>query len=399
MKLADVELAQEPKHISYSALNNHRQCPRKWYYQYVLKLTKSDDGKPQTGRELGSWWHALRAADTIERGRKAGTIKSVPEFLTTVDGGPTIPTDEDQAACLPELVMAAARKWYDDLTEEVRAEWESNVGQMLPERLTSLDSMWKLAHAEETRNEQPIAVELNWKRKLGSGEESPELVGYIDEVYYDVARGMCVIRDHKTAKALDTQSSNMGMMDSQLHLYAWGAAPTVAEWGYKVKALAYDRIRTKVPTTPKLNKGGTLSKSVTDYDLDTYLSWVAGPDGEGQPYEGTKKDGSGAGVYTKDEQIVSKLSTPEAQATWVQRKLTPINTNVIKAHLQAAADTYDAMLATHSRAVKSHDAARNLTAACQWCEFAKLCRAQMFGGNDGDYDLEDYALEKAKPRK
>ena len=198
-----------------------------------------------------------------------------------------------------------------------------------------------------------------------------------------------VVRDHKTGKQLPTQSALDDMMDSQLQLYAWGAAPQISEWGMgAISATAYDRVKSVKPTTPRLNKSGTLSKTVTQFDLHTYLDWVA----EGQEFEGLRKDGSGAGIYEAEQSVIDHLMSPAWRTIWHQRTLTPLNTNMIRAHLRSAVDTIADLNQTRHRAEDTGEAARNLTKGCTWCDFAALCRAQIVGGPDGEYTLVDYRL-------
>ena len=78
---------------------------------------------------------------------------------------------------------------------------------------------------------------------------------------------------------------------------------------------------------------------------------------------------------------------------WQSGTLTPINRNVAHAHLQAAVDSNIDAQATIKRWQKRGSATRNFTgSACGHCGFAKLCRAQMIGGADGEYIVEEYGL-------
>src|SRR5699024_4410189 len=149
------------------------------------------------------------------------------------------------------------------------------------------------------------------------------LVGFVDEIYFDQRRNMIVMRDHKSHRQLAQQTTADDLMDSQLQVYAWGAYEDVVSWGRgSPRAVAYDRVRMVAPKSPEVTMSGTLSKSVTDYDLATYLEWAKGPDGQGVPYPGRKKDGSGAGVYTAEQSVIDRLSQPAASSAWFQRTLT-----------------------------------------------------------------------------
>jgi hypothetical protein len=282
--------------------------------------------------------------------------------------------------------------------------WADRIGEACPDRLAAMYERWhhQWWHSD-IKHERPLAVELGWGRDLPAMRDgevpNTRLVGYVDEVYLDARRNLIVVRDHKAHKSLSTQTTADDMMDSQLQFYAWGASPEITSWGLgKVAATGYDRIRTVKAKTPVVTQSGTLSKSITDFDLGTYIEWARGPEGNGVPYPGRAKDGSGAGLYQIEPAIVEKLSTPASTSAWFQRTLTPLNSNLIKVHLRAAVDSAVDLAASRRRAKESGEAARNLTSNCRWCDFVKLCRAEMVGGPGGEYELADMYL-RARPER
>lgn len=388
---------------SYSQLTRHRSCPQSWQYGYVRRLSKIDPDDVKVEMHFGSFWHMLLAADSLVRGRSLGSLQFVPEKLTCVDDGPTLLGE----GATPTAVLDLAEIWWKGQTPLTQETWVARIGQDLPNRLVSLYNRWQVQWAKEISTEEPLAVEMGWKRNLpvlpGTEEGSvvePDttLIGYIDEAYFDTKRHMVVVRDHKSQKSLGTQSTADDMMDSQLQLYAWGASPMVTEWGRgPIRATAYDRARMVKAKTPVVTQAGSLSKSITDFDLTTYLEWAQGEDGMGVPFPGRLKDGSAAGLYQAEPEMIEKLSTPAAATAWFQRTLAPLNGNLIKVHLRSAVDTASALAATKARATATQEAARNLTSNCRWCDFVGLCRAEMVGGVDGEYDLTDFRLVQRLP--
>jgi hypothetical protein len=90
---------------------------------------------------------------------------------------------------------------------------------------------------------------------------------------------------------------------------------------------------------------------------------------------------------------IERISSPAYATKWFQRTLTPVNRNIAKAHLQAAVDSEQDSRTTTKRVLRRGEAPRNMTgAACRYCDYAKLCRAQMIGGADGEYQIEEYGL-------
>ena len=379
---------------SYSQLSTHRSCPRKWWYGYHRKLESIERVDLKVEMLFGSWWQALRCAHSLERGLTAKSLRIPVTSIATLDDWEKLPA----APTAVERVFDSVERWWASRPGDVQDTWAERLGEALPQRLFTANDLWEDAWKDDIPNEEVLALELKWTRDLPpskiGGDVSTSLIGYVDEVYFDHKRNLVVARDNKAHKALGSQTSADDMMDSQLMIYAWGANQTVIEWGLKgIQATAYDRIRSKAPATPQVTLAGSLSKSVTDYDLATYVKWAAGPDGAGVPYPGRKKDGSDAGLYAAEPAIIERLESPSSRSAWAQRTLVPLNTHVVKAHLQASVDTAIDMTKTKARIVDG-EPGRNLTSACRWCDFASLCRAEMLGGVEGSYSLIEHSLRK-----
>lgn len=383
----------EVANTSYSALTLHRKCPNAWHYRYLRGLAPEEYDRAPVERWFGSWWHTLRAADSIERGRRRQSLLFAPEILTTVDDGPEIPTIADDGLC--HRVFDAAATWWHRLDEETRDLWTDTLGEPLPTGLVHADNRYRTRWQEDRDCEHPIAVEVHWQRPLPGC--TTNLTGYCDEVYYDQRRHLTVVRDHKTAKSLSTQTTADDMMDSQLHFYAWGMVDRIREWGAEpVRAVSYDRMRSVAPSPPVLTQSGRIAvrggePSIGNCDLGTYLAWCD----TGPTFPGRKKDGSDGGTYAAESGIVERLSTPAARSVWFQRTLSPLNRHLVRAHLQGACDSERDSQRTLTRVLRTGEAPRNLGPVCRWCDFAELCRAQMLGGPDGDYDPADYGLRVA----
>jgi len=360
---------------SYSSLALHRKCPQAFAYRYFQRLSP---GESTIEQEFGQWWHALRAANAIERGTKQGSLRFSPYHL-----------DVGNIRIEPETfaVYDAAEDRWKQFSEEEREIWVAKFGGSIKERLWILDARWHDQWAEEIALERPIAVEVKWEREING----QRMVGIIDEIYEDTKRGLIVVRDNKTSGKLPTAESGEDLLDSQLHIYPWGAAPMLAEWGLSVHAVGFDRTCTTPAKEPQLTATGTLSKSVTMYDLRTYTDWV----GDGRPWgeegdyykSGAKAGQPKFGTYTVEESVVEKLSSPASASIWHQRTLSPLNRNIIMAHLVAAKDTAKSIAKTEKRWDKSGEAPRNFGYGCRFCDFATLCRAELIGGAGADPEL------------
>lgn len=391
---------------SYSALSRFRECPQAWNYSYVRRLGID---APDPARDFGSWWHALRAMDSIERGVQQESLVWCPSHIGT-GAGPTLTRRDSwdpERPVMPQWVLqtregaktlptgartipAVAAAWWRTLDEETQEQWEEAFGAPLADALKRLDQRWRARWGTQTEEEAPVGVEVPFRVELDGGNWPGELRGVVDEILIDNRRGLLVQRDHKTHKVLQTEEGIGTLMDSQHYLYARGvSAQTRAVLGRDVEAISYDRVRVSPPKTPAITKSGTLSKSVTDYDAQTYIDWV----GDGVPYPGLKKDGSGAGVYRLEEAVVAKLSDPAALSAWHQRTLQPINQTVADEHWRSARDTFELTQQTMLRIAETGSAPRNFDRfKCGRCDFRQLCYAEMIGGTGGDYPLEEYGL-------
>ena len=390
----------ETIYLSYSSTSQFRTCPAQWAYKRLDRIEKIEDDREgrdiPVERDFGSWWHALRAVDAAARGTERGSLLYTPDEISLpVNTEGKVPFAEVGTR---DLLWQRLLDWWTHLPIWVQDVWVGRLGQDPVQRLVELDARWAEQWSAELDFEDPVAVELRWERELfverpddaqGEGGLRYVLVGFIDEVYRDRKRSVLVTRDYKIHRALGRISRVDEMLDSQLSLYAWGAARRLSELGAgRVQATAYDRTRMVAPKIPVLTKAGKLAKSTTDYDVATYREWAS----KGQEYPGLKKDGSGAGVYEAEQAVIDRLSTPAERANWFTRSLTPLSGHTVRAHLQAALDSARAMSAARERHQTTAGAPRNFGRACSWCDFAPLCQAQLVGGPNGQYDLESMGL-------
>jgi len=99
---------------TYSSLTLHRRCPQAWKYRYIDGLRRARS-EVTPALDFGSWFHAVRALDRINKGTVEGTLKAHPEEIQTTDTGPTFPWDAS-----PSDVLAAAVEYWDRLAGGAR---------------------------------------------------------------------------------------------------------------------------------------------------------------------------------------------------------------------------------------------------------------------------------------
>lgn len=355
--------------VSPTSLGTYRSCPKKFEFSSLRRLRPAGL-TPLITRELGSWWHALRAADAIWRSREQETPPLyLPETISTGDMGPELPVTPDLTG---SDVLLAAKRFWDAMPFEQQERWVEKTGAALVPHLAEMDRRWEAAWGAESReNEEVIAVEVFVEVPIA--DTGVVLRGRVDEVYRDKRLGLIVVRDHKTNGTIASSESLDDLLDSQLHLYAWGVS---VQLGINVGAVGYDRARSKPAAQPAVTKAGKLSASVTDYDLDAYLAFTDEP----VPFPGLKKDGSGAGFYERDPKVVEKLQTPAERDKWNRRTLDPINPRMIRGHLQEAVATAEGQAEARRRFddPARGPIARNLSRnGCKSCDFVMLCLDEM----------------------
>lgn len=411
--------------MSFSAAQAHRKCPQAWSYANLRGLEKVG---VIHRRDLGSWWHLVRAMDSIERGLAAYSLRYAPKHLSTgaenlrlervgpqiMGLEPDLPPSVIKYRLPNGVEIPASRRaahaviaaYWRTLSADEKDGWIEEIGEPLPDRIAYMDARWRERWAEDLANEDPIAVELKWTMDL-PGTDGGTSVGYVDEVYRDTRRNLIVVRDHKSMGSLPPHEAADDLNDSQLHLYAEGAAATLRDLGVlqPISALSYDRARSAMPKQPAVTKTtGALSKSVTDYDLHTYLAFVGeeGVDwGEADTFvQSGKNEGKAKfGTYAAEPEVIERLRSPSARAAWHVRTLTPLNRNVIAEHLRSLSHTQVDAVRTVDYFAQHGSAPRNFTRqGCKFCDFVGLCRAEVIGGSGGDYPLEQFGLQTRKPR-
>lgn len=379
---------------SYSSLSSFQKCPQQWHYDKVLRLARPEDDDPQPALELGTWWHALRAADSLDRGRSLGSLRVAPKSIKTPRGDDVDADGPDRVGA----VLHAIDQWWASESQDVRDVWLEAIKEDVPARILDMWARFRSRFAAEREDERPLAVEMGWGRDLAARSDVREsrdvrFKGYVDEIVQDVRRGLVIVRDHKTGKSFPytSRDADAAFATAQLSLYAWACTPLISAWGVgPINAVEYDRARTAKPTEPKVTKTGALSKTVTQYDLETYLRWVSD----------RASDPTVAFHTTPDPKIVEELSSPAKRNLWFVRETIPLNMRVVRTHLRdmqrtVMAQQYESDLAVILGEPRLRRASGS--AACTYCDFAALCSAETRGGAIDDLTpevLENYRLRR-----
>lgn len=387
---------------SYSSLQTLMKCERQYALRFIEGLEKNAPEKLIYMR--GHAWHALLAADLMQRGAALNSLRNFPTKLEVLQGlelgidwqgieddwmGRKEPTiigwDSEghgpEVPLTPYSVLEHIAVWENAQESERKDEIIAKFGAPLHERLRDLWIRYQLKWGEREAQFLPVLVEFEWDRLAPNGML---LQGRLDSVVFDRENFLCVVRDAKSHDSWPSEpDAVLDLMNSQLHLQAWGCAPALREltgdWesGPAVpQAVEFDRVRFKKPTTPKLTTKGILSKTVTDFDAYTYGEWC-------------RSDEAIEAGYVFDQEVADKVDAdPEA---WFRRSMKPLSMKAVEAHVKAAQAQ-----ALRAENVVSSEAGIVPSSDCAWCDFLPLCRAEIIGGRPDTFIPADFGLRKRK---
>lgn len=365
---------------SYSALKTLAECERKYALRFIEELEADRKDRPAPLR--GTAWHGVTQAHLLGVGAHKGTLLVQPPTIQMLKGidlpinwaDPYCPTiagpDFGPELPLDALSMLAhVTSWFEHQETDYQEELVADHGGPLPERLRDLYFRYCDHYADDDQRYEPLVTEYEWSRQAPNGKQ---LQGRVDAVLFDTQLGLVTVRDYKTHASWPSEpDAVLDLMDSQLHLQAWGVAPLLKEHGLLPQAVQFDRLRFKKPTEPKLTAKGLLSASITDFDSYTYKRWCI--DNEIEP----------------DEAVVAKCDAKTD--AWFRRSGKPLSMRSVEAHvksLQVQAVRADALDPDTAILVPSKD--------CSWCDFLSLCRAEIIGGRPTPFVPQDYSLRKIK---
>lgn len=392
---------------SYSSLQTLQACERKFAYRYIMGLERAGEEPVKFVR--GHAFHALVQAGLLATGAAKDSLLVRPAKIEVFQGSlelginwtdPLLPTITDsefgpEIPLTPFSLLEHMRYWEAAQEGERQDEMkEAFGGASLYELMNGLWRRYAAHWRAQSERQLPLLTEQWWRRTAPNGEV---LQGRVDAVVYDPEMDLVIVRDTKTHDSWPSESDTvLDLMESQNHMNLWGLAPELRELSdgkYTPSAVEFDRVRSKRPTTPKLTLKGALSASIKDYDRYTYEEWC----GTQPTYEVVVKDPATGEKFTEtrvyefDAEVAAKAE--ENGEAWFRRSLKPLSMNAVTAHVMAAQKQ-----ATRANALTIEDAGLSPSKACSWCDYAKICRAEIIGGKIEDLVPQDYDLRARTKR-
>lgn len=370
---------------SYSQLSVLQDCERKWALRYKEGLQQA--GPTPWALLRGRAWHAVMAAEAIFHGNVIGTLLQGPALLEVIDDLPI----EVHPQLRATEICAHIAEWERGLESDYRDAMVEEYGGLLSDRIWELWTRFSEGRTKDELFGQPLLVEFPWERQMPNGLS---LRGITDLVYHDPTTDNIVVRDWKLHQSwLTTPPAIEDLVNSQLHLNAWGIAEALRQLapnghsripgltGLVPDSVEYARARFKKPATPVLTKATAknpprLAKSTTDYDAYTYREFCASPEAVSAGYQ-------------MDEAYYADLT--EQRERWFRISRKPLLYNVYSQHVLSAQEQ-----AARAETVTTENSIPVYGSHCGRCEFSSLCRSDLIGGREpyDEINALDYGLKR-----
>lgn len=358
-----------PAHNSH--FKSFRRCKKQYHYSYIENIQKK---RPSLPLVRGIWLHYCLQAQFLKWGIEDGTLLEIPESIDIDDVGEVeIRFAEDKT---PGLIVShtegltsyplSAAGMLNLLEEQVwsrlfTAEKDKYIedGHTLPQATRRIleEYFYFYRDSFKNRNFRVLLVEVEWQREY----EDEAFEGRIDYIIQDIDTDLIVCGDWKSTKR--EPSAEYKFMESQLNLYPWGVAPKLIEHGLPKKqvdnmAVEFDYLSTKLPTKPRQNQNGELSKAKIN---TTYLTFSRAI----QEY----------GLKWSKEDIYAFLAKNEKE--FFVRKRLPRNKKVVSTLIEENYSDLKMMELVHEGKVAP---SRTKTQDCVWdCDFLPICKGELYG--------------------
>ncbi len=308
--------------VSFSKLKTWRRCKRQWFYKYIEEIKKKEQAVPL---KRGSWVHESLESHNRTGNWKTGFLKYKKENWDNL-------FDEE-------------KEMYGDMPKEV--------AELVQKYLMQADDEREI-----------ISAELEYFIRVPN--TLIVLTGKIDLIYRN-AMGIWAL-DYKTCKSFPKEE--VRTFDIQLALYYAVVKMILLELKIdeEVVGVAYEYLRTKPPTVPRLLKNGELSKAKNiDTDWYTYKKAI-------------KENGLDVNDYLDMKELLKTN-------TYFQTSLVPKSQKLVSTLLKELIVSGEEMQESRinwlsDQAFNTHTTTftRNMTKDCGWdCEFRNICYGELMG--------------------
>lgn len=244
-------------------------------------------------------------------------------------------------------MFRAEREMYGEIIDDIRQIMTEYFGYW-PEKDLRFER--RNGRSGEHKFDIELFPGINWNGKIDAIGKTPNKLRWAVE--------------HKTFNRKPNDDERWRNLQSSTYIHA----VRLLGWG-DVDGMCWDYIRSKPPTKPSLNKDLTLSQK----NIDTLPITIRETLAELKLKEKDHKD------YLKRSE--------ENLAVWFQRIHTPVDDEVVK---NVFADFEFTILEMAERHGKCKD--KNIDRHCSWCDYEKICRAELQGDDVDFVKQKDYEV-------
>ena len=214
------------KHTSWSEIQAWSVCREKWRWAYEVGIVPK---RIERAPSVGSCGHAAIAA--MLRGKD--WITAVSDWLKQETGRrPLFDEEEAEYRVVADLVLSIMPRYLDEYRDKF----------------------------------EPVLVEHKFEIPIRGIKTL--LIGYWDAIVRG-ADGHLWMVEHKFPQRF--RSDDNLELDGQIGIYQYAAH----RLGYPIVGTMYNQLLARSPATPKLNKDGSVSRSVVYTDWQTYRDFIA----------------------------------------------------------------------------------------------------------------------------
>ena len=333
--------------ISYSAIQDSRQCEQRYHYGYVERLrSKVDAAPPALGRVLHTYleyyYQNLKDGKRPKKAHKAAMDKTELER-------------ED----LKQLAWAASVAGESEIGKELAA--------VLDFGLQLAETYYKVRGHDDADAHEILMVEE--KIEIPLWEKGPILPGRVDLVTRN-EHGNIVIWEHKSTTSVPRQGRRLRDLQTNIYHAAieeiYNVTINQVIWNYLHTAPLVAPILLKGRKEPTLSTKQHMSCTVEMYEL------------------AIAENGLDKLEY---EAYLEHLALREKETMFPRYELPILGVETIL--LRDVIRTAEDIRTRYARS--DFIPVKNITANCDWCPFVKLCEAEILGG-----DVEDVKRQRFK---
>jgi hypothetical protein len=314
----------------YSEVKAFRRCQKLHEYAYIQRIQR------------------VRAAAAPHRGT---IIHELLNARARIRMGEKTPT--------PNAILAEYEKKHRALFAEERELYGENFMPDIRRVFEGYERTWSQDGWIYEHSELEIETTL--------GPKLPNYHGTLDKIIR-TKDGRRWLVDHKSHKSIPTEEQRF--QDYQMLLYVW-AWNRECDSGEEIDGIIWDYLRTKAPTVPEQLKNGQLTQRANlDSDYFTYMAEL-------------KRLRLDPGLYAE---YLKGLRQRSVDRFYLRVPLPKPSKAMTESVVEDFRSTTRAIVACKRPA-------RTMTKDCSWCEFYRLCTAEL-RGHDSNYILKSEYEER-----